>query len=251
MAEPRSCESCGVPYKAWSPGKFLRVNSPEIPEHVMIPACHCLRDQSEAEYQKHLKAEQAARAMESFKRLQFSDSTLPVDGVPMPGGRWEDPVSEVLRGNKYILTGPTGCSKTTPVKAICLKLCLAGLRVRGGYMQSVLDSLKDMDMIGERMAHLLNGQVLVLDDLDKPTMTRFEVDRLLVLINHYDSPERSILVTLNVDLDDLEKKFTSYGGDEAAKQKAKAIISRLGNRAILIYQNGAEDMRALEGTIHA
>ncbi len=233
----RICPTCQAPYKVWSPGKFMKAHHPEVPTQVEVPACNCLRDSHERDYQAHLLSEKKLRAVERFQRMPFEDTVLPEDGVVVPHEGWaKTPSSMVASGAKFILYGPAGTGKTVIIKTMALDLCHLGFKVRGGYMRYVFDRLKDMDHVAEYMGFLLSGDVFVLDDVGGAVRTAYEADRLLSIVNYYNTPGRSILATMNFDLATLQIKLGSLGGDESAKQNAAATVSRLSAEAIVIRQ---------------
>lgn len=236
------CPDCNTPFKDWKPNRFVLDGAPQTPALVKIPNCSCFKKRADAQYQAHLQEEALKRAGERFERLLFDSAPIP-DGVVVPHEGWsENFKAMVSEGNKFVIYGPTGTGKTAVLKTLAYRMCIADIKVRGGYMQWVLDSLKDLDHVGERMDWLLSGQVFILDDLDKPTMTKYEVDRLLSIVNFYDVPGRSLLASLNIDLPTLERKMTTTGGEEV-RQKAAAIVSRLQNKAVLIKQRSDKQDR--------
>jgi IstB-like ATP binding protein len=235
----RTCEYCQTPYHPWEPGEFALRGDQKAPEPILVPGCTCLGDRAEAAYQQHLKDEWRTRGLAAYHKLLFDTHAIADEEViTIPGGVWADPKAEVLAGNKLAISGPSGTSKSYAIKYLARELSLHGFKVRGGGAQSIMDALKDFDGLAqETFNHLMNGQVLVLDDICKLRCSPFELDRLMVLVDTYDEVGKSILTTMNVKTERLVHQLGVSGGDVATKAKAEALISRLYNRCTCIEQD--------------
>ncbi len=169
----------------------------------------------------------------------------------VPAGVWADPQKAAMAGHKLILYGPSGCGKTSVLKYVAWLLALYDMNPRGGYVPRLLDRLKSKE-ISETKAWL-NGDdlrvegrdpekdrnFLVLDDFDKIRGTAFEGETFLSLIDKYTSEGKSVIVTLNIRLDEFVRRITANGVPE---DYAEAMLSRLNKNGHFIEMT-ARDFR--------
>ena len=138
--------------------------------------------------------------------------------------------------------GPVGTAKTTLLKQIAYHSVLGGLSIRGGVVLQMLHDLKDFGHSAKVRVYeesLRGGHVLFLDDLDKILGSPYELSLLYLLTNHYWSNGRSIVYSMNMTPTQLDKKMSTYKGDDQSSS-AQAIISRLMSRAQVVNCDGPD-----------
>jgi DNA replication protein DnaC len=176
-----------------------------------------------AAYKKHVHD----RALERFEALDLGPLTREMGIVDLPPGEWSFPPRAAERGGKLILTGPSGSGKSTLLKRIAWSLALRNWKPRGGYVPTILGKIKSKGS-DEYLDWLMGGTLLVLDDFDKMGGTRYEGEKFLAMINHYDVHGHPILVTMNIEMSAFEGRVQAGG---IPQDYAEAIVSRLMNRS--------------------
>ncbi len=203
-----------------------------------IPTCGCLRTRNDA----RVKAErEEAWTLEAVRRVELLRlGTLNAyDKLSPAAVGWERPSVPILEGKNLLVMGPVGTKKTTLLKQVSYHAAMTGLKVRGGLVVEMLSRLKDMDQVKAYTAWLEGGHVLVLDDLDKLMGTQYEVERLFLLVDRYWAFGRSVIASMNMNIDELEHKMAkARGGDQT--REAEAIISRLTGNATIISLTGSD-----------
>ena len=194
---------------------------------------------NEAEF-KAYKAHILGMATERFDALGLGPRTPQMVMTRLPMGPYSNPSQAAFDGIKFIAIGSPGTGKSTG-SGESQGLCPAQAQPAVTDMYpAMLDKFKSKD-VGEYMAWLTGGDVLVLDDLDKLQGTQYEAERMLIAINHYDVNNLPILATMNIELDQFVSRVSNGG---APSDYANAIISRLRSRASIHLVDG-EDHRKL------
>jgi DNA replication protein DnaC len=148
---------------------------------------------------------------------------------------WSDSVAAARDGYHLIAQGDSGNGKTTLLKRIAHDLIWAGVRVVGGYVPDLLGAIKTdiKDNSEETFGWMSRGEVLLLDDIDKLSGSRFEVERLLTTIDNYSRKKQAILVSTNMTLIRLSEELQTNKWS-VPKEHAKALISRLADKADVV-----------------
>ena len=183
-------------------------------------------------YKKHL----LAMGHERFNKLGLGPVCPEMGLVTFPEGNWGRPIVAAMAGEKLILNGESGVGKSTLLKRVTWSLTLKKLRPRGGYIPAMLTKMKSTEM-SSYMEWLLDGDVLVLDDLDKIRGTHYEGQSFLAAINHYDVYNKPIVVTMNTNIGPFKDRIIEGG---VPRDYADAIVSRLLNRATIHRVEGPD-----------
>lgn len=122
-----------------------------------------------------------------------------------------------------MLFGPCGTGKTHLVLAIAIEQIKKNLSVIFGTVPALLDTIKatyDDDKGKEQKVvnALKNCSLLVLDDLGKEKPSEWVEEKLYEIINYRNTWNKPILVTLNIGLQSIKKRYPWNG---------EAIVSRL------------------------
>ena len=229
-----TCKYCDAEYRIWEPPANIRENNPELAGSgpLIIPTCHCLKERADRQYETHLNDERTARSQHKFLRLNLGN----IDRVPQSvfDSKFVNHVMNTSADSRInvILFGDVGLGKTATLKALAYNFLSQGSNVRGGYVPELLSSFKDMDNLQERYEHLKNGDVLVLDDLDKLLGTRFEIEKLLSLVDWYTAKGRPVFVSMNTRPDKFVQKLSGnkYGVDATW---ARSLVDRLMGDAVV------------------
>jgi len=187
-------------------------------------------------YKEHVVRIAEAR----FDALGLGPKTPEMKDAKVESGPWLDPHKAAGSGLKLIITGPVGSGKTTLLKRVVWGLALRRWKVRGGFLPTVLNSLKGAGS-DEFQDWLLEGNLLVIDDLDKLRGTQYEGDKMLAILNHYDVNRLPVIVTLNTNMGLLAERMKSGG---VPADYAEAIVSRLNNRSSTYLVDGPDRRKA-------
>jgi len=141
--------------------------------------------------------------------------------------------------SKLIIQGSVGHGKSSLLKKIAVFFCINNIIVSGGYVPLLLKKMKSFETQDETYDWLMNGSVLVLDDLDKLLGSRIEVEHLLTLVEHYNSHGKSILVTMNTSWTRFVEELTS-SKYLISKEYAEALVSRLKENAVILHMDGKD-----------
>lgn len=162
------------------------------------------------------------------------------------GAPWNDAIKGLESGRNLVLVGDVGTGKTTFIKCLVRDLISASIPVRGGYVPQLMSSLKNISDLGEIMASLDYGKILVLDDLDKMLGTVYEIEKLSSMVNLCMQKRRPVVVSTNLGFQDLRRMLCSskYGVPE---NWVDSFLSRLKHNAQIVTFKG-RDMRS-PGTI--
>lgn len=107
------------------------------------------------------------------------------------------------------LHGPAGTGKTHLAAAAVNALIGAGIHSRYEYVPELIDRLREGqrdNSYGEEIAHLKGVQVLVLDDLNATKSTEWAEGEVLKLIDWRYREQGPLLITTNVQLEDVEPR---------------------------------------------
>ena len=201
-----------------------------------MPNCTCESDKRLSEYNSHCRQEYIKHSLARFNSLKLGAYHFEYDTKPPRG--WESAVEMSDKGRSLLLHGPSGCFKTTALKRVALDLCLGRKIVRGGYVPSILKKLKNFDDDVDNYYELLSdAEVLVLDDLDKLLGTQYEVERLLALVNHFSAMEKTMLITMNTDLEKFRSNM-QRNQRNIPSDWIEAFISRLMQNADIRLVSG-------------
>jgi len=132
-----------------------------------------------------------------------------------------------------MLIGPAGRGKTGLMTAALMELCRAYAAERDYMLEprqvgamvvstALFDRLRDWDEADRTMLHLQNVPYLAIDDLGTERITEWGADRMFELINARYADERPILVTSNLDADQIAARI-----DSVAMPSGERIVSRL------------------------
>lgn len=174
------------------------------------------------------KADRAA-ASEHDQRVKASDlprALLAVDLDTLDQNGCADAIASArywaLRGGGLLLTGPFGTGKTT-VAAGALRLLLESRQGRwtsAPLLMAHLGSGFDSPQRARAMQTLQRSTALVLDDLDKTRPTEYGAEQIFLAVDQAVTSERPLLVTTNLALGQLAKKWPEPFGEAIASRLA-------------------------------
>ncbi len=209
MSEVREieCPTCKAPYKPWDKPlpKFMRDGGYGIDRLPMLTTCDCHKKEQERQDQAVIDEEFAVR----FRRLNLGDvdEFMLAPSAAITEGVFSNSEEAIKRGCSLILWGGVGNGKTTRLKRLAYGCTQMRLRVRGGKTAIVCKFLKDNFAfkqfhpdVESYMAYIMQGDVLVLDDLDKMLGTAYELQELLTFVDFYKVNNKPVLITMNSSL---------------------------------------------------
>ena len=243
--ETSFCAHCGKTYVDKNSQGVMtrRVQWPDG-KPFWYPACDCReRLQATKDYAEAMES----RIQAVFDRTGLGQVRNIYETIPDIGYPWNDAKVGLAEGRNLVLIGAVGSGKTTVLKHIVRDLTKAMVPVRGGYVPTLMSSLKQMDSVDEILASIENGRVLVLDDLDKILGTVYEIEKLSSVVNVCIQKERPVLVTTNLDLPELKRLLCSnkYGVPE---NWVESFLSRLRGGAQVVKFSGKDFRSAGEFT---
>ena len=182
-----------------------------------------------------MEARRGETAQLWYAGLNMGTPDQQILGTALPDGKWSNPDDCARFGGKLIIYGPAGTRKTTLLKRVVWELIGTGWKPRGGYIPRLMDRLKSKD-IGDTMDWLLSGKLLILDDLDKLRGSAYEGERILSILDHYDSNKLPVLATMNCDVNTMTARLSQT----IPADYVESIMSRLINRATFLEASGPD-----------
>lgn len=207
------CAECG------DTGKVLEDGQP-------CRSCEYGRGLIEREYRN-----ERWRAKTPVRFRDFSLSTHPDTTAATKARGYID--SRLPHGDNLLLTGPVGSGKTGLAYGIARDRYIAGGAVRIGNMVDILDGLRPADPSDTSsvdpvtVRHMTRIPLLILDDVGAEKPSDFTAERLYAIINGRYEARRPTIITTNMGLDALEKR---YGARVMSRFMQDAATLRLASK---------------------
>ncbi len=228
------CPTCGADPKLVL---LSEVMGQDIPGETLVPSCMCWESKEKLDTAKAMRRQKTSTAFERFVRLGFGTPQMLERGLEMSKSMaWCYPAKAAADSKHLLVYGDTGHGKSTTIYRVTWALCLSGLRPRGGYVPTLVHNFRGEDGHDE-VNEVMDGDFLVLDDVDKLRGTEYQIETFSSLIDHYDSRGLSILATLNLDPIHFKERLVKNG---VRDDMAKSLESRLLHRAELLQATGVD-----------
>ena len=213
------CESCGAQHKALWHIDVPNQSVERIGQD--IPRCDCAS-------RKRMHDAVLSRSILASRYQRMTIESYSGSENEYARGAAADYAEEFtpLTSKGVMFVGPVGTGKTHLAAAICNAL----MERLGTYciLHSVPELVYRIKNNGFNIDPLLDCDLLVLDDLGSERVTEFVVDTLFVVINSRIANDRPMLITTNLDGNDLAARY----GDEGR------IIDRLVGACQMVQVNG-------------
>jgi hypothetical protein len=233
------CSTCGAEPKLVSLSEVL---GQDVPGETIVPSCMCWESREKVETAKALRRQRTSTAYERFVRLGFGPPQNLGRGIEITKDMaWCFPAKAAADRKHLLVYGDTGHGKSTTIYRVAWALCLSGLRPRGGYVPTLVHNFRGEDG-HEEVNDVMDGDVLVLDDMDKLRGTEYQIETFSSLVDHYDSRGLPILVTLNLHPEGFLERLMKNG---VPKDMAMSLESRIRHRSEILQASG-QDFRKAE-----
>jgi len=231
---PTPCPKCGAAPREVDLSKLLKKENAGT---AWVPSCECAEAiRKEQEAQDYLRYRTQLAALR-FQKLGLGDPKKIGKGLPITTDMaWYHPNKAFAEGRHLIVSGNVGNGKTTTMLRVAWFLCMAGRRPRGGYIPTMVQKFRSEDG-REHIEDVMDGDFLILDDMDKLRGTEYQMEVFSSIINHYDVNNRPILSTMNLLPNLLGKRLISNG---VPADIAESLASRVRHRADFITAPGPD-----------
>ena len=190
---------------------------------LVCEACQRLEDEKAAEQDRAARDQEA----QDRYRRRVAASGLPAGLRHNDSGELDPEQSYAIQGWPHdprglLLTGPIGVGKTHAAAAAAEHCLRSGALdwTSGPLLMARLGSGLGTAIHDDAVRVLQHPRALVLDDLDKARPTEYGAEQMFVAVDTRVTNHKPLLVTTNLDLGELARKWPSPYGEAIASRLA-------------------------------